>query len=141
MGNMLKDLGSWLLLLGIIVAVLVGLLFGYNATWGTDLATPVGAILAILGFVIGLLSFFAISNITHDKVPMFLIGALILVILAYTTSSTTNIWTKGWGTVLTPYFTNVIQYLAVFAAPAAVIIGIKAVWDAGKTKDILPKMK
>jgi len=135
MGNMLKDLGSWLLLLGIIVAVLVGLLFGYNAAWEQDLATPVGAILAILGFVVGILAFFAFSNITHDKVPMFLIGALILVLLATTAT------TWDWSGALKPYLSSVIQYLAVFAAPAAVIIAIKALWDAGKTKDILPKMK
>jgi len=136
MGNVLKDLGSWLLLLGIIVAVLVGLLFGYNASWETNLATPVSALLAILGFVIGVLSFFAISNITQEKVPMFLIGALILIGLAFTV----NTWTNAWG-ALQPYFTNVILYLAVFAAPAAIIIGLKALWDAGKTKDLLPKMK
>lgn len=134
MGTMLKDLGSWLLLVGIIVAVLVGLAFSANTTLQTNLETPVGAILAILGFIVGVLSFFAIGNITHDKVPMFLIGALILVLLA----TTAQTWTIGWG-ALKPYFTNVIQYLAVFTAPAAVILAVRSLWDAGKTKDILPK--
>jgi uncharacterized membrane protein HdeD (DUF308 family) len=78
MESMLKKLGSWLLLLGLVIAVLVGLIFGANTTLQTNYQNYVGAILAILGFVIGLLSFFAISNITQDKVPMFLIGALIL---------------------------------------------------------------
>ena len=136
MVNMLKDLGSWLLLLGIIVAVLVGLVFGYNTTWETNLNTPVSAVLAILGFVVGVLSFFAIGNITHERVPMFLIGALILVGLGATATT----WTVGWG-ALAPYLTNIIQYLAVFVAPAAVILAVRALWDAGKTKDILPTRK
>ncbi|MEM0466758.1 MAG: hypothetical protein QXL17_06870 [Candidatus Thermoplasmatota archaeon] len=137
MENSLKTMASWLLLLGIIIAVLVGLAFGANNAWETELATPVGALLALLGFIIGVLSFFAIGTITHEKVTMFLIGTLILVLLG-TTAAT---WTKGdwWG--LAPYFTNIITYLAVFAAPAAGIIAIKAIWDAGKTKEILPKIK
>ena len=134
MESMLKKLGSWLLLLGLVIAVLVGLIFGANTTKKTDYQNYAGAILAILGFVIGLLSFFAISNITQDKVPMFLIGALILVILAYTAST----WTIGWGSIQ-PYFTNIVTYLAVFAAPAAVLLAIRALWDAGKTKELLTK--
>ncbi len=134
MESMWNKLGSWLLLLGLVIAVLVGLVFGANTAVKTDYQNYVGAILAILGFIIGLLAFFAISNITQEKVPMFLIGALILVILAYTANS----WTIGWGT-LQPYFTNVVTYLAVFAAPAAVLLAIRALWDAGKTKDLLPR--
>ena len=134
MESMWNKIGSWLLLLGLVLAVLVGIVFGANTTIKTDYQNYVGAVLAILGFVIGLLSFFAISNITQEKVPMFLIGALILVILAYTVS----IWTIGWGAVQ-PYLTNIVTYLAVFAAPAAVLLSIRALWDAGKTKELLPK--
>jgi len=134
MESMVKKLGSWLLLLGLVIAVLVGLIFGANATVQTNYQNYAGAVLAILGFIIGLLSFFAISNITQDKVPMFLIGALILVILAATAST----WTIGWGDIQ-PYFTSVVTYLAVFAAPAAVLLAIRSLWDAGKTKDLLTK--
>ena len=121
-------------MLGLVIAVLVGLIFSANATIKTDYQNYVGAILAILGFVIGLLSFFAISNITQDKTPMFLIGALILVILAYTART----WTIGRRT-FQAYFTNIVTYLAVFAAPAAVLLAIRALWDAGKTKEPVTK--
>jgi small basic protein len=131
---MVKKLGSWLLLIGLVIAVLVGLIFGANTAVQTNYQNYAGAVLAILGFIIGLLSFFAIGAITQDKVPMFLIGALILVILAATAST----WTIGWGDVK-PYFMNIVTYLAVFAAPAAVLLAIRALWDAGKTKDLLPK--
>lgn len=131
---MVKKLGSWLLLLGLVIAVLVGLIFGANTTVQTNYQNVAGAVLAILGFIIGLLSFFAISNITQDKVPMFLIGALILVILAATAST----WTIGWGNIQ-PYFTNVVTYLAVFAAPAAVLLAIRSLWESGKTKEPLTK--
>jgi hypothetical protein len=137
MENPLKTMASWLLLFGIIIAVLIGLAFGANNALETDFATPVGALLALLGFIIGVLSFFAIGTITHEKATMFLIGTLILVVLGYTATT----WAKGgwWG--LDVYFTSIITYLAVFAAPAAGIIAVKAIWDAGKIREILPKMK
>jgi len=135
MDSMWKILGSWLLLIGILVAVVVGLIFGANTTLKTDFETPVGALLAVLGFIIGVLSLFAIGTITKERVPMFLIGTLILVGLGATAST----WTIGtWGGIA-PYFTNIIQYLAVFAAPAAGLLAIRAIWDAGKSERILPR--
>jgi len=136
MDNMWKTLGSWLLLLGIVIAVIVGLIFGANTTWQYNYNTPVGALLAVIGFIVGVLSFFAIGTITHEKVPMFLIGTLILVGLGATATT----WTNAWGNVLAPYITNIVTYLAIFAAPAAVLLAIRLLWDAGKSKDLLPKM-
>lgn len=136
MENMWKTLGSWLLLLGIVIAVIVGLVFGANTTLATnqDITTPIMAVLAVLGFVVGVLSFFAIGTITKEKVPMFLIGTLILVGL----SAWAQYWSSAWGDVAI-YFTNIVAYLAVFAAPAAILLAIRALWDAGIHKDILPK--
>ena len=136
MDNMWKTLASWLLLVGIIIAVIVGLIFGYNTTWQANYNTPVGALLAFIGFIVGVLSFVAIGTITHEKVPMFLIGTLILVLLGATAST----WTHAWGNILAVYITNIVTYLAIFAAPAAVLLAVRLLWDAGKSKDLLPKM-
>ncbi len=137
MEKILRTLGSWLFLIGILVAVIVGLIVG--ADLYTDSNSYIAAILALLGFIVGVLSFFAMGSITHEKVPTFLIAALTLVGIGALSST----WTFGEWTGLTPYFTNITQYIAVFAAPAAGILAIRAIWDAGKSKEIekvLPKM-
>ena len=137
MEELLRKIGSWLFLIGILVSVIVGLIVGAN--WYADANLYVAGLLAILGFVVGILSFFAMGSITHEKVPTFLIAALTLVGIGALSST----WTFGTYEGLTPYFLNITQYLAIFAAPAAGILAIRAIWDAGKTKEIeqlIPKI-
>ena len=143
MEDMWKTLGSWLFLIGIVVAILIGVIFGIGETVNAnlaDLSTPLGALIAVLGFLVGILSFFALGTITHERIPTFLIGALALVIIGVLSTT----WTFGgnwWG--LEPFFRNITQFLAVFVAPAAGLLAIRAVWDAGKTETIekiIPKL-
>jgi len=137
MESMLKTIGSWLFLIGILIAVIVGLIVGAN--WYTDSESYVAGILALLGFVVGVLSFLAIGTITQEKVPTFLIAALTLVGIGALSST----WTFGtWGG-LEPFFRNITQYIAIFAAPAAGLLAIRAIWDAGKSEEIekvIPKI-
>jgi hypothetical protein len=137
--NMWKVLGSWLLLIGIIISIIVGLIFGANTALKTDenVTTPVMGLLAVLGFLVGVLSFFAVGTITKEKVPMFLIGTLILIGLA----ASSPIWASAWGNILSEYLTNIVTYLAIFASPAAVLLAIRALWDAGVHKEALFKTK
>jgi len=137
MEELLKKVGSWLFLVGILIAVIVGLITG-AAIW-TDTAGYVTLMLAILGFVVGVLTFFAVGNITPEKVPTFLLGALLLVGIG--TAGSTN-WFAELN-IIGPYFTSIAGMLAIFVAPAAGILAIRAVWDAGKTKEIeriIPKI-
>lgn len=137
MEEMFKKIGSWLFLIGILVSVLIGLVVGAN--WYADPNSYMAGLLAVLGFVVGVLSFFAMGSITHEKVPTFLIAALTLVGIGALSST----WTFGTYEGLAPYFLNITQYLAIFAAPAAGLLAIRAIWDAGKTDEIekvLPKI-
>ena len=136
MESMIKKLGSWLFLIGICVALLVGLIFGVGQTTNanlTDFETPLGIIVAVLGFIVGILSFFALGAVTKEKVPTFLIASLILIGLAIAVSSTT--WIFGSFQDFAPLFINITQYLAIFVAPAAFILVIRSLWDAAKTKE------
>jgi hypothetical protein len=137
MQKWLKTIGSWLFLIGILVAVIIGLVVGAN--WYTDTDAYAAAFLGVLGFIVGILSFFALGNISKDRVPAFLIAALILVGIGATSTT----WTFGtWG-ALAPYFQNITLYIATFAAPAAGLLAIRAIWDAGKTEEIekvIPKL-
>jgi hypothetical protein len=150
MESMMKTLGSWLFFIGIVVAILVGLVFGIGYSFDannaslTDMAAPLGAIVAVLGFLVGILSFFALGTITHERIPTFLIGALALVVIGVTSSFWATTWVFGTWTGLATLFSNITTYLAFFVAPAAGLLAIRAVWDAGKSETIeriIPKMK
>ena len=129
MEELLRKVGSWLFLVGILIAVIVGLITGAN--FWTDTSGYVTLLLAILGFVVGALTFFAVGNITPEKVPTFLLGALLLVGIG--TAGSTNWFAEV--NLIGPYFTSIAGMLAIFVAPAAGILAIRAVWDAGKTKE------
>ncbi len=137
METMFKKIASWLFLVGVLIAVIIGLVSGANI-W-SDAATMgyINIILAVLGFLVGILSFFAVGNITKEKVPTFLIAALMLVGIGATSSFFTNLEYIG------SYFTAIAGMIAVFVAPAAGLLAIRAIWDAGKTEEIekvIPKM-
>jgi hypothetical protein len=136
MESMIKKVGSWLFLIGICIALLVGLIFGVGQAMKTDMTNleiPLGIVVAVLGFIVGILSFFALGAVTQEKVPTFLIASLILIGLAIAVSSTT--WIFGSFRELAPLFTNITQYLAIFVAPAAVILVVRSLWDAARTKE------
>ena len=134
MDAIFKKIASWLFLVGILIAVIMGLVWAVNNTYLADYQTHIYSLLAVLGFVVGILSFFAIGNITNERVPTFLIAALILVGIGAAGGWFSNLDVVG------NYFTNIAGTLAVFAAPAAGLLAIRAIWDAGKTEEIdIPK--
>lgn len=135
MENMLKTIGSWLFLIGVLISVIVGIIVGAN--WYTDSQGYVALILAVLGFIVGCLSFFAVGNITHERVPTFLIAALILVGIGASATYFDSLQLVG------DIYLGIAGMLGVFAAPAAGILAIRAIWDAGKTEEIervIPKI-
>ncbi len=136
MESMLNKVGSWIFLIGICIALLVGLIFGIAKATNADLTNlevPLGIIVAVLGFVVGILSFFAIGAVTHEKIPTFLIASIILIGLAIAVTSTT--WIFGSFQEFAPLFTNITQYLAIFVAPAAIILVVRSLWDAARIKE------
>ena len=141
MEKMFRKIASWLFLVGILVAVIIGLLaqtyWPPDATGTLTYPTYLTITLAALGFVVGVLSFFALGNIAHDRIPTFLIAALILVGIGASGQAFVNLDIVG------TYFANIAFTLAIFAAPAAGILAIRAIWDAGKTEElekVIPKL-
>jgi len=135
MQEMFKKIASWLFLIGVLIAVIVGLVSGANV-W-SDTSGYINVILAVLGFLVGVMSFFAIGNITAEKVPTFLIAALILVGIGATATYFQDLQVIG------DLYMGIASTLAIFAAPAAGLLAIRAIWDAGKTEEIekvIPKI-
>ena len=127
-----RKIASWLFLVGVLIAVIVGFVAGANL-W-EDSSGYVNVVLAVLGFVVGILSFFAIGNITSERVPTFMIAALVLVGIGVSASWFSDLQIIG------ELYVEIATLLAVFAAPAAGLLAVRAIWDAGKTEEIdIPK--
>jgi hypothetical protein len=126
----LKKLGSWLFLAGVVIAIIAGIIVG--ARWYIDTGSYLSLILGLLGFIVGILSFFAVGQITKDRIPTFLIGALILVVIG----ASATLWTSLINNAdFVFFFTSLTGYLAIFAAPAALLLAIRAIWDSGRTEE------
>jgi len=136
MENMVKKLGSWFFLIGVCIALIVGFVFGLGQTLNTNLTSwdnPVSILLAVLGFFVGVFSFFALGAITQERVPTFLIASLILVALAVIPTTTSIYYFKD----LAPIFSNITKYLAIFVAPVALILIIRVLWDSARAKELI----
>ena len=122
--DMLTKAGAWAFLVGIIIAILAGIFWNYM---GSDVLGYVSGFLALLGLIVGIIAFFGLGTITKEEIPNFLIAALVIVGIGATATLFGNIPDPvGW------LFENVAKALAVFIAPAAGLLAIRAIWDIGK---------
>ena len=124
--EILAKAGAWAFLIGIIIAILAGIFW---EPWIEDAgATPyISGFLAILGLIVGIIAFFGLGTITKEEIPNFLIAALVIVGIGATATLFGNLPDPvGW------LFENVAKALAVFIAPAAGLLAIRAIWDIGK---------
>ena len=130
METWLKKMSSWLFLIGLVIAVIFGLIVGANL-W-TDTNNYGAVLLVILGFVVGIMTFLALGNISPDKIPTFLLAALILISIAIGSSTS---WVYGLN-YIGPYISSIATMLAVFVAPAAGLLAVKAIWNATKSEQL-----
>jgi hypothetical protein len=107
MGN-LGQIGRWAFIVGLVVAVLAGLIF--NALWVTW-------VLVILGLIVGFL------NVTGAESQAFLIAAIGLTISA---SAVQTLPLVG-GLV-----TNILANVVIFISPAILVVAIKAVLETAR---------
>ena len=136
---MVKDMytkfGSWVFLIGILIAFIVGLYQAYTLESGNNFfETNVGGwsawVLAIIGVIVGLLAFMGEGTITKKEIPSFLIAGVALVVMGGVFN--------GWNAIFTPYLgvllASISMSLSVFIAPAVGITAIKTIWDIGKDR-------
>lgn len=107
-------IGEWAFLVGVIIAVLVGLFAG-KAT-GT-----IATVLVVLGIIVGLI------NITEKQTTGYLMAAAVLLIAGLTGSGFEAL---PFGVQLSAMLGNII----LFVAPAAVIVALKTVITLSKEK-------
>ena len=118
----LEKVSEWAYILVVIIAIVMGLVVGYMA-WSGDVGAVDGyvmLIMLILGTIIGLLS------ITTKEVTPFLIAAIALVVAA-----SANVWSPlaDIHPLLSSLAEYILKYIVAFAAPAAVVVAIKSVFN------------
>ncbi len=131
--DLMLKIGSWAFLIGILIALIVGLYTAYTIEstdvqpfFNTDTGGIIAWILAILGVIIGVLAVYGRGTITKKEAPGFLIAGIGLVVM----------YGVFQGVTITPWIGALLQgvslSLSIFVAPAVGILAIKAIWDMGK---------
>ncbi len=103
-------IGSWSFLVGIILAILLGL----NFTGG--FAVHMWWAVFLVGIIVGLL------NVAHDEVNAFLTSGTILALLAFLGSQ------AGVFAEIAPVVRNVLQAILTLFIPATIIVALKSVF-------------
>ena len=107
-----NTIGAWAFLIGVILAVIVGLL-ALDATTGTW-----ALVLVVLGLIIGLL------NVSSAEIKDFMLTGTVLVIVS----------SLGGQTYLglIPYVGDIIGALVVLFVPATIVVALKSVFALAK---------
>jgi hypothetical protein len=133
----LEEIARWAYIAFLVIAIVMGLAVGYMAWDGQDISGIEGYItlvMLILGVIIGL------TSITAKEVTPFLIATIALMVAG--TGIGAGVGTGVWGALyrseslrlLYYWATTILNYIVAFAAPAAVIIAIKAILTMAKEK-------
>jgi len=127
----MREVAKWAFIAFVVIAVVMGLVIGAMANGGTDVSNTdayVTLIMLILGIVIGLIS------VGTKEVTPFLIASIALVVAGV--SSLSGVWlplATNWS-ILYQWSIYILRYIAAFAAPAAVIIAVRAAYAIEKEK-------
>lgn len=114
-----QRVGEWAFVAGVIIAVLGGAFIP-----GVGL---MALILVILGIIVGII------NVTeHETVP-YLVAAIALIAAGTANFGIVDALT-GPVIKLGSRFEGILDYVANFVAPGAVIVALKTVWGLAKTK-------
>lgn len=112
----MEKIGAYAFLLGVIIAVVLGAAVAANVGLTTDVRMGAGAVLVLLGAVVGFLNI-------HDKETMpFLVSAIALSFGTGAFAALPQIGT---------YISNILGWVSFFVIPAAAVVAVKTIWDAG----------
>lgn len=133
--KMISKIGTWAFIIGIIIALIVGLYQAYTietdavySFFEEDFGGYIAWILAALGAIVGILAALGKGTITKSETPGFLLAGIALVVMGGVFA--------GWNIEITPWISSLLSgvsmSLSIFVAPAVGILAIKAIWDMGK---------
>ena len=112
--RVLSLIGFWAFIIGLVIAVIAGIVMPQNST--------VILVLLVLGLIIGFL------NITAKETMLFLIATIALIVVG-------NVFAPLTVLDIGKFLGSMLSYVATLMAPAAIVAAIKALWSLGKPGD------
>jgi hypothetical protein len=112
--NILSMVGFWAFIIGLLLAVVAGILMPQNQI--------VIIVLIILGLIIGFL------NITAKEILLFLAATIALIVVG-------NVFAPLKTLMIGAILGSILSYVATLMAPAAIVAAVKALWAVGKPGD------
>ena len=118
--NEMGKVGVWTFTIGVILALLAGLV---PASWG--LAGLITAALVVLGLVVGFM------NVTEDETQGFLTASVSVMIALFTAGAAiqSNIATLG---IVGKYLWSIMANINIFVFPATIVVAVKAIYALAK---------
>ncbi|MEM2102369.1 MAG: hypothetical protein QXM22_02505 [Candidatus Bathyarchaeia archaeon] len=127
----MEKIGEYAFLAFVIIAVVAGIAYGYNESV-TSFVSPdrwdpgwIYLLMVIFGVIIGLVS------ITEKEATPFLIAAIALIVA---NSNVPFTYINNIADPLGYMITWIVRLIATFAAPAAIILAVKAIFALARTK-------
>ena|SRR3989338_9277837 len=112
-----KKIGNYSFIIGVIIAIVLGLI-----PLGT--ATPwLASLLVLLGIVVGLI------NVTGKETKEFLIVATVLILAASFGGAGDKL---GGVQLIGPYLQSVFNQVLAFVVPATTVVALKDIWNLGQ---------
>jgi len=115
-----KQIGNYSFIIGVIVAVVLGL----AASKLESAAVWLQSLLVVLGLVVGFL------DVSGKETKEFLWVTVALVVVAFAGSAQINSWSNV--ELIGPYLKGIFDSILAFVVPASVVVGLKDVWELAK---------
>ena len=116
-----KQIGNYSFIIGVIIAVVLGLA---ASRLPTGAAAWLWSLLVVLGLVVGFL------NVSGKETKEFLWVTVALVVVAFAGSSQVNSWGKV--ELIGTYLKGIFDSILAFVVPASVVVALKEVWELAK---------
>ncbi len=113
-----QKVGGWAFILGVVIAIIAGL----ASTFAAMYSGYVLLVLVVLGLIVGFL------NIKDKEVVNFLIAAIALMAVGTANLVSINLAVPMLGTLVQ----SIVQNIAAFVAPAALVVALKEVYNIAK---------
>jgi hypothetical protein len=118
------DAGKFSFVLGLALAIIIGVILGVsNAKLGLGVGITY-AIIFVLGLIVGIL------NITIKEVNEFLIASITFIVAAQLDIYVINMTLPALGALIAQIFVAI----GIFAAPAATVVALKAMYELANKK-------
>lgn len=111
-----RKIGHYAFLVGVLLAFVLAL---FSTKLGNETTSALLLLLIVLGVIVGFL------NITAKEMTEFLIAAIALIVMGSISAAFVVVdnYIVGLGTIIDA----ILSYIAIFVAPAALIVSIKAI--------------